>query len=232
MSDWIFTSYLFRHFDQIWARLVEHLTISGLSLGIAIVISLPLGLLLSRAKSLATPVLVLLGIIYTIPSFALLAFLVPIMGIGIKPAVIALSAYALVALTRNTMVAFDGVDPSVKEAAKGMGMSAGQMLWRVEVPLALPVIVAGLRIATLSTVSLASIAAWIAAGGLGQLLRDGGAFFDVNPSELYAGVITISVIAITADLIFRLVERSVRIPGAAERKPIFRWLAGSVPKEA
>lgn len=214
--DTSLTGYLFNDFDKIWPRLIEHLTISGLSLLIAFLIALPLGLLLSRAPALATPVLAVLGIIYTIPSLAFFAFLVslPFIGIGAQPAVIALTAYALVVLVRNTMVAFNGVDRSVKEAARGMGMSGSQMLWRIEVPLALPVIVAGARIATLSTLSLTTIGAWIGAGTLGQLLKDGL----TRPSKLYAGVICIGVLAVAADLLFRLIERSVDAPRRSTRR--------------
>src|SRR5690348_5573676 len=104
-------------------------------------IALPLGLLLSRVPRLATPVLVVLGIIYTIPSFSLFVLLIPLLGIGIKPAIVALSLYALVVVVRNTMVALNGLDPAVKEAARGMGMGSGRILWRIEIPLALPILV-------------------------------------------------------------------------------------------
>ena len=200
--------YLLEHFDRVWPRLLEHLILSGVSLGIAVLIALPLGLILSRRAALATPVLGTLGVVYTIPGFALFAFLVPVFGIGWWPAIIALTSYALVVLVRNTMVAFNGVSPAVKAAAVGMGMGGGQVLWRIEVPLALPVIVAGLRIAALSTIALASIAAWVGNLGLGQLLKDG----INNDSKLYAGVICIAGIALLTDLVFRLIERTVRVP--------------------
>lgn len=203
--------YLIYHFDKVWPHLVEHLVISGVSLGIAMVIALPLGFLLSRIRGLATPVLGALGVVYTIPSFALFAFLVPFTGIGPQPAIIALTAYALVVLVRNTMVAFNSVDPAVKEAARGMGMSSAQILWRIEIPLALPIIVAGMRIGALSTIGLATIAAWIGAGGLGQLLKDG----INNDSKLYAGVISVGAIAILTDLLFRMLERTVRVVRSA-----------------
>src|SRR5438552_6160331 len=125
LHDSPLTQYLFDHFDEVWPRIVEHLTISGLSVAIALLISLPIGLLLSRVSSLATPVLVMLSMIYTIPSLAFFAFLVPFTGIGTQPAVIALTSYALFVLVRNTVVAFNGVDPAVIEAATGMGMSGG-----------------------------------------------------------------------------------------------------------
>ncbi len=212
MYSFPLTDYLFNHFDIVWQRTVEHLTLSGISLGIAILIALPLGLLLSRVKGLATPVLVLLGIVYTIPSFALFAFLVGFVGIGAEPAIIALTSYALVVLVRNTLVAFNSVDASVKEAARGMGMNGAQVLWRIELPLALPIIIAGIRIAALSTIGLTTIAAWIGAGSLGQILRDGLAR-DPSGSKLYAGVITIAIIAVATDLIFRLAEHLTRAPG-------------------
>ena len=218
MSEWPVTAYLIESFEKVWPRIMEHLQVSALALFYALVIALPLGYGLSRrgGQALATPVLVVLGIIYTIPSFAFFAFLVPFTGIGRTPAIIALTAYALVVLVRNTIVAFKGVDPAVKEAARGMGMTGWQLLWRIEVPLALPVLVAGMRIAALSTIGLATIAAWIGAGGLGQLLRDG--LFDPTYSTLYAGIISIGAVAILADLLFRVVERLVRVPGGKTGK--------------
>ena len=201
--------YLINNWDRVWPRILEHLTVSGLSLVVALVIALPLGLLLNRKHTLASPVLVVLGVIYSIPSLALLAILVTFVGIGLWPAVIALTAYALVVLVRNTMVGFDSVNPAVKEAATGMGMSGGQMLWRIEVPLALPVVVAGIRIAALSTIALTAVAGLaVGAGGLGQILKEG----INNPSKLYAGVISIAAIAILTDAVFRLLERTVRVP--------------------
>lgn len=202
------TRYLFENFDnRVWPRILEHIQLSAESLLIALLIALPLGYAISKIKPLATPVLGVLGVIYTIPSFALFAFLVPITGIGTEPARIALSAYALVVLVRNTMVAFNGVDPAVKEAATGMGMNPLQILWRIELPLALPVTIAGIRIAALATIGLTTIAAWIGAGGLGQLLRDG--MSDPTYSRLWAGIISIGLLAVAADLIFRMLERLV-----------------------
>src|SRR3989442_8428555 len=119
MNNFEPTQYLFEHFDKVWPRLVEHLTISAISLAIALLISLPAGLFLSRNHRFATPVLAVLDGIYTIPSLALFAFLLPLPFIRIcaQPAIIALSVYSLFVLVRNTMVAFDGVDPAGKEAA-------------------------------------------------------------------------------------------------------------------
>jgi osmoprotectant transport system permease protein len=215
LGDFEPTQYLFEHFDKVWPRLLEHLTISSVSLLIALAISLPAGLFLSRNHRLAGPVLGVLDAIYTIPSLALFAFLLPFTRLGEQPAIIALVAYSLFVLVRNTMVAFDGVDPSVKEAAVGMGMDRRQLLWRIETPLALPVIIAGIRIAALSTIGLTTIAAWIGAGGLGLLLKEG----INNPPKLYAGVILVGLMAIAADLLFRFIERRVSLPAAGGGGP-------------
>lgn len=216
--EWVITNYLIEHFsDKVGPRLAEHAILSATTLLIALAISLPLGLLLNRKKQLAGPVITVLNIIYTIPSLALFAVLVslPFMDFGPKTAITALTAYSLFSLVRNTMVGFDSVDPTIKEAARGMGMSARQLLWRVEFPLALPVIVAGLRIATLSTIGLATIASWVGAGGLGQLLRDAINsnihLFNIQ-SQLYAGLICVALMAVGSDLLFRLIERSVGVP--------------------
>lgn len=197
--------YLVEHFDRVWPRLVEHLQIIGLTLGIALLIALPLGVGLSRAPRLGTPVLGVLGVIYTIPSLALFAFLVPFLGLGTRTAVVALVAYSQFALVRNVVVAFGGVDRTVLESARGQGMTPRQVLWQVELPLALPVILAGVRIATLVIIGLATIAAWIGAGGLGQMLVSGVS--RDNPGLVIAGVICVTALALIVDAFFRLLER-------------------------
>mgnify|MGYP002336450012 CR=1 FL=1 len=197
MSDWIVTKYLFENFEFVWPRVVEHVTLSGLSLLIALLISLPLGLALSRAQRLATPVLVALGLLYTIPSFALFAFLVPFAGIGQYPAIVALSAYALVVLVRNNMVAFMSVDPAVKEAARGMGMTARQQLFLVQLPLGLPIILAGVRVAAVAALSITTIGAAIGAGGLGVLIFEG--IRTINGDRIIAGTIVIAALALAVD---------------------------------
>jgi osmoprotectant transport system permease protein len=218
--------YLIENFNTVWDRAVEHMAISAISVAIALCVSLPLGVLLSRPplRPLAGAVLSVLGVIYTIPSFALFALLVPVMEIGPRPAIFALVAYSLFVLVRNAFVAFTNLDPAVMEAARGMGMSPMQLLRRVELPLATPVLVAGLRVATLSTIGLASIAAWIGAGGLGQLLKDG-----INyPPRLYAGVIALGLMAVGADLLFRLLERRF----TRYLHPSIKGIEAVQPKEA
>lgn len=185
-------------------RVIEHFYLTGLTLVLSLLIALPLGLLISRQRALQGPVLSVLGVIYTIPSLALLAALVPLLGLGTVPAVTALVLYSQLTLVRNVAVGFGGVDPAAVEAARGMGMTPGQVLWRVEVPLALPVILAGMRIATLAIISLTTIAAWIGAGGLGQVIRDGVQRDDNR--LILAGVLAVTVMALGADAIYRLIE--------------------------
>ncbi len=213
--------YLINHWDRVGPRFVEHLQLCGLTLGIALLIALPLGLLLSRYPRLAGPVVVILSIIYTIPSLALFAFMIPFLGLGTTTAVTALVAYSQFALVRNVIVAFRGIDPAVLEAARAMGMTAGQVLRQVEIPLALPIILAGIRIAALVIISLATIAAWIGAGGLGQILLNGVS--QNHPSEVLAGVICVAALAIATDMVFRLIERwagAYRRPAVPEREQV------------
>ncbi len=193
--------YIFERWERVSPRFVEHLQITGLALAIALLIALPLGILISRKRWLSTPVLGVLGVLYTIPSLAFLAFLVPIYGLGFTTTIIVLIVYAQTMLVRNTMLAFTGIDPSIIEAARGMGMSWWQVFWQIELPLAIPVIVAGMRIATLAMVSIATVGAWVGAGGLGQLLK-----ID-NPRLNAAGIICIVFIALVADQVYRLIER-------------------------
>ncbi|HWE60489.1 MAG TPA: ABC transporter permease, partial [Chloroflexota bacterium] len=166
-------SYLLDHRDQVLTLFIQHLQLAGTALGISLLIALPLGILISRYPHLYVPVIGVLGAIYTIPSLALLALLVPFVGIGQEPAHIALVAYAQLILVRNIVTGIRGVDAAVIEAAFGMGMSPFQVLWRIELPLALPVIIAGVRIATIAIIGIGTVAAYIDAGGLGTLLFEG-----------------------------------------------------------
>jgi osmoprotectant transport system permease protein len=197
--------YLTEERHRVFDLAVEHLQLTAIALVIALVIAIPLGILITNVRELTLPVLVVLGVIYTIPSLALLAFLIPWLGLGRQPAVVVLAAYAQLALVRNIVAALRGVDAAILEAARGVGMNAGQVFWRVRLPLALPVLVAGFRIALVTTISLATVTAWINAGGLGSLLFDG--ISRNYPSEILAGTIAITILALSADVLLRLVER-------------------------
>lgn len=188
--------------ETIW----EHLQISLLSLIIAIVIAVPLGLFLTRHKRIAEPIIGLAAILQTIPSLAVLAFLIPLFGIGTTPAIVALTAYGLLPVLRNTYTGVQEVDPALKEAATGMGMNSWRRLVKVELPLAMPVIMAGIRTSMVLIIGTTTIAALIGAGGLGELillgLDRGG-----DISLILMGAIPAALLAILLDLILRGFER-------------------------
>lgn len=185
---------------------ITHIKLTLYTLAISLVIAVPLGTLVARFPLLYTPVVGLLGIIYTIPSLALFAILVSYVGIGFRNAIIALVAYAQFILVRNVIVGLRQVDPALLDAARGMGMNRWQILFKIEYPLALPTILGGIRIATVATIAITSIAALIDAGGLGQLLFDGINNSLFNTSELQVGAIAVSLLAVLADLLLRIVE--------------------------
>ena len=197
-------SYIHDHWDIVSSLFVQHVELSMGALCIALLIALPVGVVASRVPWLYGPVIGILDAVYTIPSLALLAILVPIVGIGREPALVALVAYAQLILVRNTVTGIRGVDPSVVEAARGMGMSRFQILRKVELPLALPVIIAGVRIATIAIIGIGTVAAYVDAGGLGTLLFNGVSQDD--PRQIEAGALAIAVLAIAVDLVLRVVE--------------------------
>jgi len=196
--------YLIERRDFVWELTVDHLQLSLTAVAIALLIAIPLGVLVASVRQLELPVLGLLGVIYTIPSLAVLALLIPIVGIGEQPALIMLAAYAQLFMVRNIAAGLTGVDPAALEAARGVGMRSWQVLLKVQLPLALPVVLAGIRIALVTTISLATIAAWVNAGGLGTLLFNG--ITRNNPSMVLAGTIAVTLLALAADLVLRLVE--------------------------
>jgi osmoprotectant transport system permease protein len=180
---------------------LEHLWLVGASTALAVLIGIPLGVAITRWPALNKPVLGSANVIQTIPSLALFGFLLPAPWIGARAdrlAILALTLYALLPLIRNTYTGIKGVDPAVVEAGRGMGMTGRQLLWQVELPLALAVIVAGVRVATVLSVGLATIAAAIGAGGLGEYIFRGLAM--VNNQLILAGAIPAAVLAITADV--------------------------------
>ncbi|WP_232226603.1 ABC transporter permease [Rubrobacter radiotolerans] len=195
--------------SDVWPAFVGHLYLSFVSVGIALLISLPLGVLVSRYRKLYTPVLFLTGFFFTIPSLALFAFLVAAgVGIGPRPVIIGLVSYSLLVLVRNVVTGIDSVAPETIDAARGMGLTNRQILFRVELPLALPIIVAGIRIATVTVIGIAVIGAFIAAGGLGQLIFDG---IDRSfPTLVFTGAILATLMAIAADVSLLALERYLR----------------------
>ena len=198
-------TYLFNNLGYVGQLLLEHLRITAEVIGIALVIALPIGVLAARIRRLQGPILGVLGVIYTIPSLSFFVLLIPTFGLGVTSAVIALVAYAQLMLVRNWVVGLTGIEPSILEAADGMGMNGWQRFWRVEFPLALPLLLAGTRLAVVSTIGIATIAAYINAGGLGTLLFEG--VTTANYEKIFAGSLAVSLLAIAANYLLRYFER-------------------------
>jgi osmoprotectant transport system permease protein len=188
---------------------LEHLRLTGVVLAIALLIAVPLGVLIARLPRMRGPVLAVLGVIYTIPSLSLFVLLIPLSGLGVTTAVIALVAYAQMMLVRNWVTGLTGIDPTILEAARGIGMNGWQRFWQVEFPLALPLLLAGIRLATLSTIGIGTIAAYINAGGLGELLFQG--VITANYDKILAGSLAVSALAIGVNYLLRFLEKRADI---------------------
>ena len=172
-DPWVRWDWVSDHRDDIAGRLVEHAELVAIALAVGLAVAVPLGVAVWRWKRLYPPVLAVMGVIYSIPSLALLAFLIPWTGLTTTTSEIMLVGYTLLILVRNTVAGLDSVPADVREAASGMGYSQGRQLLRIELPLALPAIIAGVRITAVTTIGLATITALIGQGGLGALIRDG-----------------------------------------------------------
>jgi osmoprotectant transport system permease protein len=200
--------FLFERLPELWLRTGEHLMLTGVSTGLAIILGVPIGILASRVVQLRGTLLGATGILQTIPSLAMLAILLALTGkIGAVPAIIALVLYALLPIARNTFTGIQGVPPAGLEAARGLGMTDHQQLWMVKIPLALPVIVAGIRTAAVTGVGIATLSAFIGAGGLGQFINRGLALSSNNlillgaiPAALLALIVDFSIAAVVWSL--------------------------------
>ncbi|HVV55084.1 MAG TPA: ABC transporter permease/substrate-binding protein, partial [Mucilaginibacter sp.] len=201
-SLWEFMS---QQSDKLFTQTLQHIGLTFISLFIAVAIGLPLGIWISRRKQFSGLVLGIAGVLQTIPSIALLGFMIPLLGIGVLPAITALFLYALLPIIRNTFTGITGVDPAVKEAALAMGMSRGQILAKVELPLAMPVILAGIRTATVINVGVATLASYIAAGGLGEFIFGGISLNNTN--MILAGAIPAAMLAIIFDFLLSRLQK-------------------------
>jgi osmoprotectant transport system permease protein len=207
MNFWQFVT---QNHVEVFELALEHLWLVAMSTGLAIMLGIPLGILITRRPWLNKPILGSANIIQTIPSLALFGFLLPAPWIGARAdrlAILALMLYALLPLIRNTYAGIKGVDPAVVEAGRGMGLTDWQLLFQVELPLALGVIIAGVRVATVISVGLATIAAAIGAGGLGEYIFRGLAM--VNNSVILAGAIPAALMALAADVGLGWLERKL-----------------------
>lgn len=207
MSDMDLLNTFMSRKSDIWVAFQEHIFLAGIAMLIAIAIAVPLGIILTRYKKFAEPIIGITAIIQTVPSLALLGFMLPIFGIGKVPAIIALTLYALLPILRNTYTGIIGVDPALVDAGKGMGMTSRQILFMVELPLTLPILMAGIRTATVLTIGVAALATFIGAGGLGDLITRGLNVMDKN--LILAGAIPAAILAIVFDFALKKLEDKV-----------------------
>ena len=198
-------TWLLRNWDQVLLGLYEHIVISASALVISFVLAFAVGLWAARRESVFQAALAISGFLYTIPTLAFLALLIPIVGLGKTNAIVVMVCFSLLILIRNIATGIRGAPGEVVDAARGMGMSGAQVLWRIEVPLAMPVIVAGLRIAAVTVISVSVVAAYVGAGGLGTLNFNGIA--NDHAPKIWAGALTACALAVTVDLSLAAWER-------------------------
>ena len=207
-NPWIDPSYVVDNWDSILRYLGEHVRLTVGAVVLGALIALPLALLARRSRFLAGPVLAVSTIVYTIPSLAMFAFIFPFTGLSATTVLIGLVAYSLVILVRNFLTGLRGVPDDVREAARGMGYGTVQLFWKIDLPLAMPAFIAGLRIATVSTVALVTVGVLVGHGGLGQLILGG---FNANfyRAEIVTGTVLCVLLALLADVLLVGAERLV-----------------------
>lgn len=218
MNDYL---YIFvERSSDITDALLRHLLISGMAISLGCLVAIPLGIYISKTSHqwIQSVVFTVTNIFQTIPSLAMLAIFIPLIGIGIKPAVIALFVYSLMPILRNTYAAFESIDPGVIESAKGMGYSSMQRLIKIEIPLAIPYIMSGIRLTTVYIINWATLAALIGAGGLGQLII-GGMGVNNKPLILAAAIVAM-VLALVADFLFGKLEALFTRKGSSKNLSI------------
>ena len=207
--------YIIEHPERMLELTQEHVRLVAISILVAMAVGIPLGILITRLRWLEGSVIGMTGVLYTVPSLALFAILMPFTGLGPTTVIVALVLYSLLAIVRNTVAGIDDVPPAALDAARGMGMTGSQRLMLVELPLALPVILAGVRVATVAAVGIATVGALLGAGGLGRLIFEG--ISRVNTDRIVAGAVGASVLALVADwALSRLgavLRRDVRLGG-------------------
>jgi osmoprotectant transport system permease protein len=205
-NDWLCWAYVQKNSDSIQHAVIQHVALSALALALALLLAIPLALLALRSRFLRASILSVIGIIYTIPSLALFVLLQPALGVTkATPVVVALIAYAQLLLVRNILVGLEEVPADVLEAATGTGYGGTRLLLQIRLPLALPAILAGLRVTTVSTIALLTVGTLIGHGGLGELLSDG--FSTEYKAQVLTSLVLIVALALIADLLLLLVQR-------------------------
>lgn len=207
--------------SQILQDLGPHLYMVGVSLLIGVLVAVPLGILLTRFPRQAGPVIAVVSVFQTVPSLVFFALMLPLLGIGMTPALTVLSLYSLLPILRNTYVGLRSVDPSLIDAARGQGMTSWELLYMVELPLTAPVIVTGIRLSAVYLVSWATIASLIGAGGLGDLIFSGIDSYDT--SLLLAGAVPTALLALIIGFLFGLLRRLVT-PRGLKAEVMTRWI--------
>lgn len=192
---------------EIAAKTGEHLYISAIALLLGVVVAVPVGILVSRSKKVSNVVMGVASVLQTIPSFALLALMIPIFGVGKLPAIVALFIYSLLPILRNTVLGINNVDDGIVDAAKGMGMTPAQRLLKVRVPLAMPVIMSGIRLSAVYVLAWTTLASYIGAGGLGDYIFDG--LQNYIPPMIIWGTIPVTVMALIVDYFLGKLERKL-----------------------
>jgi osmoprotectant transport system permease protein len=205
-NPWLSWSYVTSHTEQLLQAGREHLTLTLTAVALAIVIAIPLGILVRRYPRWESPVLALGGVLYTIPALALISILWPIFGLSPWTVVVALALYALLVVLRNTVVGLKGVPPDAVDAARGMGYSKLSILWKIEFPLAMPTIIAGIRIATVSTVGLVTIGALVGYGGFGSMIYS-GFLQNLWHAQIMTATLACVLLAVVLEIALQIAER-------------------------
>ncbi|MGM9902702.1 glycine betaine/carnitine/choline ABC transporter permease [Enterococcus sp. 10A9_DIV0425] len=198
------SEFLQQHGSEILAKSLEHLYISAIALVLGITIAVPLGILLTRFPKIAAMIIGLTSALQTVPSLALLALMIPLFGVGKTPAIIALFIYSLLPILRNTYIGMKNVDWNYRDVAKGMGMTNLQSIFLVEFPIAMPTIMAGIRLAAVYVIAWATLASYIGAGGLGDLIFSG--LNNYQPDLIIAGTVPVTILALLADFLLGILE--------------------------
>lgn len=191
--------------SQLVSKMIEHFYISIIALLIAIVVAVPLGILLSKTKRIANVVLTIAGVLQTIPTLAVLAIMIPIFGVGKTPAIVALFIYVLLPILNNTVLGVQNIDKNIIQAGTSMGMTKMQLMKDVELPLALPLIISGIRLSSVYVISWATLASYVGAGGLGDLVFNGLNLY--QPPMIISAAILVTCLALLVDFILSLIEK-------------------------
>lgn len=198
-------NFLATHWSELLLKTWEQLYISAIALGLGVLVAVPLGILLTRFPWTAKVVIAVASMLQTVPSLALLALMIPLFGIGKVPAIVALFVYSLLPILRNTYIGMEDVSPVIKDVARGMGMTTMQSIGQVELPMALPVVMAGIRLSAVYVIAWATLASYIGAGGLGDLIFNGLNLF--QPELIIGGTIPVTLLALLVDFLLGRLER-------------------------